>query len=160
MLFLNNSIWLQALTVTKLYKKHWNIEFFFKWIKGKLRIKHYYRTSLNAVNTQISIAVTTYVLVAIPYKELKLPESLHGSLQILSVKPFEKIALHEMLMKSEFRKPDAVIFTKRSCMTYNRTAVSLVMFYFKKYFTNRSAFSFAGDMCGLLLHLSEKTIIL
>ena len=91
---------LPALTVAKLYKKLWNIELFFKWIKGNLRIKHYYGTSLNAVKTQIWIAVTTYLLVAILHKELKLPGSLHRTLQILSVHPFDKISLHEMLMKN------------------------------------------------------------
>ena len=87
-------------------QKRWEIELFFKWIKGNLRIKHYYGTSLNAVKTQIWIAVTTYLLVAILHKELKLQGSLHRTLQILSVHPFEKIALHELLMKNEFRKPD------------------------------------------------------
>ena len=99
-----------ALTVAKLYKKRWDIELFFKWIKGNLRIKHYYGTSLNAVKTQIWIAVTTYLLVAILHKELKLPGSLHRTLQILSVHPFEKIALHELLMKSEFKKSEAEDF--------------------------------------------------
>jgi transposase len=106
LVFLTNHMELPALTVAKLYKKRWEIELFFKWIKGNLRIKHYYGTSLNAVKTQIWIAVTTYLLVAILHKELKLPGSLHRTLQILSVHPFEKISLHELLMKHEFRNPD------------------------------------------------------
>jgi hypothetical protein len=64
------------------------------------------------VKTQIWIAVTTYLLVAILHKELKLPGSLHRTLQILSVHPFEKIALHELLMKNEFKKPGAGDFNQ------------------------------------------------
>lgn len=85
---------------------------FFKWVKSNLRIKHYYGTSLNAVKTQIWIAVRTNLLVAILHKELKLLRSLHRTLQILSVHLFEKIALHELLMKNEFRKPDGVDFNQ------------------------------------------------
>jgi hypothetical protein len=103
---------LPALTVAKLYKKRWDIELFFKWINGNLRIKHYYGTSLNAVKTQIWIAVTTYLLVAILHKELKLPGSLHRTLQILSVHPFDKISLHEMLKKNEFKKSDEASFNQ------------------------------------------------
>ena len=106
LVFLTNRMEVPALTVAKLYKKRWEIELFFKWIKGNLRIKHYYGTSLNAVKTQIWIAVTTYLLVAILHKELRLPGSLHRTLQILSVHPFEKIALHELLIKNEFKNPD------------------------------------------------------
>jgi hypothetical protein len=112
LVFLTNHMELRALTIAKLYKKRWEIELFFKWIKGNLRIKHYYRTSLNAVKTQIWIAVTTYLLVAILHKELKLPGSLHRTLQILSVHPFEKIALHELLMKSEFKKTETGNFNQ------------------------------------------------
>ena len=112
LVFLTNHMGLPALTVAKLYKKRWDIELFFKWIKGNLRIKHYYGTSLNAVKTQIWIAVTTYLLVAILHKELKLPGSLRRTLQILSVHPFEKIALHELLMKSEFKKSEAEDFNQ------------------------------------------------
>ena len=112
LVFLTNHMEFPALTVAKLYKKRWEIELFFKWIKGNLRIKHYYGTSSNAVKTQIWTAVTTYLLVAILHKELKLPGSLHRTLQILSVHPFEKIALHELLMKNEFRKPDGGYFNQ------------------------------------------------
>lgn len=103
LVFLTNHMELPGLTVAKLYKKRWEIELFFKWIKGNLRIKHYYGTSPNAVKTQIWTAVTTYLLVAILHKELKLPGSLHRTLQILSVHPFEKITLHELLMNNKFR---------------------------------------------------------
>jgi len=86
--------------VGKLYKKRWEIELFFKWIKGNLEIKHYYGTSANAVKTQIWIAVSLYLMVAILHKSLKLPGSLRNTLQILSVHPFEKTPLNELLMKT------------------------------------------------------------
>jgi pilus assembly protein TadC len=73
---------------------------FFKWIKGNLEIKHYYGTSPNAVKTQIWIAVSLYLMVAILHKSLKLPGSLRNTLQILSVHPFEKIPLNELLMET------------------------------------------------------------
>jgi len=105
--FLTNHMDLPALTIAKLYKKRWEIELFFKWIKGNLRIKHYYGTSPNAVKTQIWIAVTTYLLVAILHKELKLPGTLHRTLQILSVHPFDKTPLNELLMNSGDRNPSS-----------------------------------------------------
>lgn len=107
LVFLTNHMEISALTVAMLYKKRWDIELFFKWIKGNLRLKHYFGTSQNAVKTQIWIAVTTYLLVAIVHKELKLTGALSKSLQILSVHPFEKMPLHELLMDQEFRKSEA-----------------------------------------------------
>ena len=86
--------------MAKLYKKRWEIELFFKWIKGNWEIKHYYGTSANAVKTQIWIAVSLYLMVAILHKSLKLPGSLLNTLQILSVHPFEKMPLNELLMKT------------------------------------------------------------
>ena len=74
----------------------WQIELFFRWISQRLRIKHFFGTSPNAVKTQVWIAVSIYVLIAILHKELKSPGSLHRTLQILSVHPFEKIPLHEL----------------------------------------------------------------
>ena len=85
---------------------------FLMMAKSNLRLKHYFGTSPNAVKTQIWIAMATYLLVAILHKELKLSGSLHRTLQILSVHPFEKIALHELLMKNEFRNPDARNFNQ------------------------------------------------
>jgi hypothetical protein len=96
-----------ALTVAKLYKKRWEIELFFKWIKGNLEIKHYYGTSANAVKTQIWIAVSLYLMVAILHRSLKLPGSLRNTLQILSVHPFEKMPLNELLMKTTSQKPSS-----------------------------------------------------
>jgi hypothetical protein len=92
---------LPAELVSELYRKRWRIELFFRWIKGHLRIKHYYGTSPNAVKTQIWIAITVYLMVAILHKQLSLPGTLHRTLQLLSVHPFEKAPLHELLTETE-----------------------------------------------------------
>lgn len=101
--FLTNNIEIPALTVAMLYKLRWRIELFFRWIKGHLRIKHYYGTSPNAVKTQIWIAVCTYLMIAILHKQLKLPGTLHRTLQVLSVHPFEKVSLNELLTETDHR---------------------------------------------------------
>jgi len=88
--FLTNNFALPALTIAQIYKCRWQVELFFKWIKQHLRIKAFYGTSENAVKTQIWIAVSVYVLVAIVRKRLELDASLYQILQILSVSPFEK----------------------------------------------------------------------
>lgn len=88
--FLTNNFALPALTIARIYKSRWQIELFFKWIKQHLRIKQFYGTSENAVKTQIWIAVSVYVLVAIARKRLGLEASLYQILQILSVTLFEK----------------------------------------------------------------------
>lgn len=88
--FLTNNLDLPALSITKLYKARWEIELFFRWIKQHLRIKAFYGTTENAVKTQIWIAVSIYVLVAILKKRLHLDQSLYTILQILSVSLFEK----------------------------------------------------------------------
>jgi hypothetical protein len=93
LVFMTNNSTLPAETVAALYKKRWQVELFFKWIKQNLRIKHFYGTSENAVKTQIWIAVSVYVLVAIIKKEMALEISLYTFLQILSVRPFEKVQL-------------------------------------------------------------------
>lgn len=90
LVFLTNNFSLPALTIAELYRARWKIELFFKWIKQHLRIKSFFGTSENAVKTQIWIAISTYVLVAIMKKELKLELSLYTILQILSVTIFEK----------------------------------------------------------------------
>ncbi|OPY87704.1 MAG: Transposase DDE domain protein [Syntrophaceae bacterium PtaU1.Bin231] len=90
LVFLTNNTVLPALTVARLYKCRWQIELFFKWIKQHLRIKAFYGTSENAVKTQIWIAISIYVLVAIVKKRLGLDQSLYTILQILSVTLFEK----------------------------------------------------------------------
>jgi hypothetical protein len=88
--FLTNNFVLPALTIAQIYKCRWQVELFFKWIKQHLRIKAFYGTSENAVKTQIWIAVSVYVLVAILRKQLRLEASLYQTLQILSVTLFEK----------------------------------------------------------------------
>ena len=90
LVFLTNNFALPAKTIAAIYKKRWQVELFFKWIKQNLRIKHFYGMSENAVKTQIWIAVSVYVLAAIIKKELALEMSLYTFLQILSVRPFEK----------------------------------------------------------------------
>jgi IS4 transposase len=88
--FLTNNFALPALTIAQLYKCRWQVELFFKWIKQHLRIKKFYGTSENAVKTQIWIAISMYVLIAIIKKRLGLKSSLYTILQILSVNIFEK----------------------------------------------------------------------
>jgi Domain of unknown function (DUF4372)/Transposase DDE domain len=97
LVFLTNHTLLPALTIGALYKSRWQVELFFKWVKQHLRIKRFYGTSENAVKTQVWIAVSVYVLVAIIKKELKLDASLHTLLQILSVTLFEKMPLQHAL---------------------------------------------------------------
>lgn len=100
LVFLTNHLEVPATTAALLYKSRWQIELFFRWIKQHLRIKHFYGTSPNAVKTQVWIAVTVYLLIAILHKTLKLPGSLHRTMQILSVHPFEKVTLHELLAET------------------------------------------------------------
>jgi IS4 transposase len=103
LVFLTNHLEIPAITVANIYRMRWQIELFFRWIKGHLRIKHYFGTSPNAVKTQIWIAVSVYLMVAIIHKQLKLPGTLHRTLQLLSVHPFEKVLIHELLTESEFK---------------------------------------------------------
>ena len=100
LVFLTNHFELPALTVCALYKSRWQVELFFKWIKQHLRIKRFYGTSENAVKSQIWIAVSVYVLIAIIKKQLNLDVSLHTLLQILSVTIFEKIELTQAVTKT------------------------------------------------------------
>ena len=103
LVFLTNNLEIPALTVAKLYKSRWQIELFFKWIKGHLRIKHYFGTSSNAVKSQIWIAVAVYLMVAILHKQLQLPGKLHRTFQLLSIHPFEKVPIHELLTETDFK---------------------------------------------------------
>ena len=100
--FLTNNFVLSAIVIAKLYKCRWNVELFFKWIKQHLRIKKFYGNSLNAVKTQIWIAISTYVMVAILKKQLKSELSLYTILQILSVNLFHKDPLAQVLMDSSY----------------------------------------------------------
>ena len=99
--FLTNAFDLSALTVAALYKSRWQVELFFKWIKQHLRIKAFYGTSRNAVETQVWIAISVYVLVAILRKRLALTLSLYTVLQILDVSLFEKTDLITLLNRTE-----------------------------------------------------------
>ena len=99
--FLTNNFALPAIKIAQLYKCRWQIELFFKWIKQHLRIKSFYGTSENAVKTQIWIAISVYVLVAIAKKRLKLDISLYTFLQFLSVTLFEKNLIYQAFSKSE-----------------------------------------------------------
>lgn len=98
--FLTNNFTLCALTIAQLYKARWRVELFFKWLKQNLRIKAFYGTSPNAVKTQIWIAITVYVLVAIVRKQLALDRSLSEILQILSLTLFEKTPVLTVLTAS------------------------------------------------------------
>lgn len=97
LVFLTNHMTLPPLTICELYHLRWQVELFFKWIKQHLRIKSFFGTSENAVKTQIWIAVAVYVLVAIVRKRLNLELSLHEMLQILSITPFEKTSMIQLL---------------------------------------------------------------
>lgn len=100
LVFLTNNFSLPALTIARLYRCRWQVELFFKWIKQNLRIKNFYGTSENAVKTQIWIAVSVYVIVAILKKRLNIPASLYTILQILSVSVFEKTPLLQLLTET------------------------------------------------------------
>jgi hypothetical protein len=97
LVFLTNNFSLPALTITQLYRCRWQIELFFKWIKQHLRIKAFFGTTENAVKTQIWIAVSVYVLIAIVKKRLALSASLYEILQILSLTMFERTSLNQLL---------------------------------------------------------------
>ena len=112
--FLTNNFTLQATTIARLFKCRWKIELFFKWIKQHLHIKAFYGTSENAVKTQIWIAISTYVLVAIVKKRLNLEESLYTILQILSITLFEKHPILQVLSD----KPND-IDKEQSCIQLN-----------------------------------------
>lgn len=108
LVFITNNFDLPAITIAQLYKCRWQVELFFKWIKQHLRIKAFYGTTENAVKTQIWVAISIYVLVAIVKKRLKLDRSLYSILQILSVSLFEKTPILQVLSATdyEFETPD------------------------------------------------------
>jgi transposase len=101
--FLTNNFSLPAITITQLYKSRWQIELFFKWIKQHLKIKSFYGTSENAVKIQIWIAISVYLLVAIAKKRLNIEAPLYTFLQILSVTPFEKVPILQLLRDDDYR---------------------------------------------------------
>jgi transposase len=103
LIFLTNHFTLPALTIADLYRCRWQVELFFKWIKQHLRIKAFFGTSENAVKTQIWIAISVYVLVAILKKRLRIEHSLYTILQLLSLTLFEKVTLQQLLTMSSYR---------------------------------------------------------
>jgi len=100
--FLTNNFTLDAITIADLYRCRWQVELFFKWIKQHLKIKSFFGISENAVKTQIWIAISVYVLVAILKKELKLEQSLYTILQILSITLFEKIPILQAFTENDY----------------------------------------------------------
>jgi hypothetical protein len=100
LVFLTNLFSVSAKTVADIYKQRWQVELFFKWIKGHLRIKSFYGTSANAVKTQVWVAIIVYLLVAIAKKRLKLQPTLHTLLQIVEVNLFEKIDIIQLVNKA------------------------------------------------------------
>jgi hypothetical protein len=109
LVFLTNNFTLSSQTICALYKNRWQVELFFKWIKQHLRIKRFYGTSENAVKSQIWIAVSVYVLIAIIKKQLNLNASLYTVLQILSVTLFEKIPIEQALTINQYKNDELEI---------------------------------------------------
>jgi hypothetical protein len=107
LVFLSNQMTLPAMTICALYKKRWHVELFFKWIKQHLRIKRFYGTSENAVKTQIWIAVSVYVLVAIARKRLNLEVELYTFLQVISITIFEKMPIQTAFSPEVYRSDTA-----------------------------------------------------
>ena len=101
--FLTNQFTLPPLTIAELYRYRWRVEIFFKWIKQHLRIKSFYGTSENAVKSQIWIAISTYVLVAIVKKRLRIDLTLYTILQILSISLFEKTPILQALTANDYK---------------------------------------------------------
>jgi hypothetical protein len=102
--FLTNNFTMPAQTVADLYRNRWQVELFFKWIKQNLRIKAFFGTTENAVKTQIWIAISAYVLIAIIKKRLQIPSEIYTILQILSLTLFEKMPMDQMLNTSLYRR--------------------------------------------------------
>src|SRR6202022_1161832 len=118
LVFLTNQFGFPAATICALYKSRWQVELFFKWIKRHLRIKRFFGTSENAVKTQIWIAVSVYVLVAIVKKRLTLDASLYTLLQILSVTLFEKIPIDQALAGDDTKDDASQITNQLNLFAY------------------------------------------
>jgi hypothetical protein len=103
LIFLTNNFHLQAHEVAQLYKHRWKIELFFKWIKQHLKIKSFWGHSENAVKTQVWIAVSVYVLVAIAKKKFMLQQSLYEILQVLSISIFEKTPINQLFQQTQLQ---------------------------------------------------------
>ena len=109
--FLTNNLTLPAITIAGIYRQRWQIELFFKWIKQHLKIKSFYGNSANAVKTQIWIAISTYLLIAIAKKELRISKavSLHTFLHILEVNLFEQRPIKQIVMDAIQMRPEPEI---------------------------------------------------
>lgn len=103
LIFLTNNFHLKATEIAQLYKHRWKIELFFKWIKQHLKIKSFWGQSENAVKTQVWIAISAYVLVAIAKKKFLLEQSLYEILQVISISAFEKIPLHQLFQQTQLQ---------------------------------------------------------
>jgi len=123
LVFLTNNFLLPPLTIAQLYQRRWQVELFFKWIKQHLRIKAFYGTSPNAVKTQIWIAISVYVLVAILKKQFHLKANLSKILQILSIALFEKAPLFQLLAESDPKSPNKRSVTNCNYSTFNGTGL-------------------------------------
>jgi hypothetical protein len=118
LVFLTNQLALPAASICALYKCRWQVELFFKWIKQHLRIKQFYGTSDNAVKTQLWIAVSVYVLIAIVKKRLALEASLYTLLQILSVTLFEKIPMPQALSETRTTVEEGAISSQLNLFSF------------------------------------------
>ena len=118
LVFLTNNFQLPSLTVAELFKCRWRVEIFFKWIKQHLRIKSFYGTSPNAVKTQIWIAISVYVLVAIVKKKMKIDLTLYTFLQILSVTIFEKVPILQIVTQKQSQATDNLIHNQLSLFDF------------------------------------------
>ncbi len=103
LVFLTNNFSLTAIAIAEMYRQRWQVELFFKWIKQNLRIKKFYGNTENAVKTQIWIAISVYVLVAIMKKDLKIKTSLYTILQVFSVNVFERTPLLQMVTNTAYK---------------------------------------------------------
>jgi transposase len=109
LIFLTNNFELKATDIAQLYKHRWKIELFFKWIKQHLKVKSFWGQSENAVKTQVWIAVSIYVLVAIAKKRFMLKQSLYEILQILSISIFERMPINQLFQETQlqyFKEPN------------------------------------------------------
>jgi len=118
LVFLTNNFTLPAATICALYKARWQVELFFKWIKQHLRIKKFYGNSENAVKSQIWIAVSVYVLVAIVKKRLNLDASLYTLLQIFSLTLFEKMPIQQAFAGSEYIPTEGMHCNQMNLFTF------------------------------------------
>ena len=107
--FLTNRWDLSALTVAHIYKQRWQIELFFKWLKQNLSIKHFFGNSINAVKSQIWIAVCVYLTTLIAHKSLKLDVSLRLFLHLVEVNMFEKMSITDMVKIAQSTEPDPAL---------------------------------------------------